>query len=176
AVAPKATAESDAAIDKRVDAIVGSLKLNSPEREKRLKNVIRTDLRAVRDTHNAWLAPSKSVREDLNKGLAADLLPDQVDKVKDALTSNDLARHWVAYHIIVPGLTKEEEAKIMELLVQAREDGLDVKNVRDLGHAFEPYKNQIEAYLISKGHDWHALYKENASKVGKAQSDMSAAN
>jgi hypothetical protein len=169
AVAPKATPESDAAIDKRVDAFVAALHLNSPAREERLKNVIRTDLREVRDSHNAWLAPSKSVRENLNKGLAADLTAEQIDTIKNLLTSNDIARHYVAYHVIVPGLTKEEDEKIMEWLRQAREDGLDVKNVRDLGHAFEPYKNQIEAYLISKGHDWHALYKENASKVGQVQ-------
>ena len=110
------------------------------------------------------------MREDLNKGLAADLTADQIETVKNSLTSNDLMRHYVAYHVIVPGLTKEEDEKINELLKQAREAGLDEKNVRDLGHAFEPYKNQIEAYLISRGHDWKALYKENASKVGQAQS------
>ena len=174
AVAPKATAESDAAVDKRVDACVTALHLNAPDREERLKNVIRTNLRAVRDAHNAWIVPSKNVRENLNKGLAADLTGEQIDKVKDFLTDNSIQRHYVAYHVIVPGLTKEEDEKIMGLLKVAREDGLDVKNSRDLGHAFEPYKNQIEAYLISRGHDWHALYKENASKVGQAQKSMSS--
>lgn len=169
AVAPKATPESDAAIDKRVDAYVATLHLNAPEREARVKDAIQTNLRAVRDAHNAWLAPSKSVRENLNKGLAADLTAEQIEIIKNLLTSNDLMRHYIAYHVIVPGLTKEEDEKIMELLKQAREDGLDVKNVRELGHAFEPYKNQIESYLISQGHDWHALYKANASKVGQAQ-------
>lgn len=176
AVAPKATAESDAAVDKRVDAYVAALHLNAPDREERLKNVIRTNLRAVRDAHNAWVVPSKSVREDLNKGLAADLTSVQIDKVKDLLTDNSIQRHYIAYHVIVPGLTREEDEKIMEWLKAAREDGLDVKNPRDLGHAFEPYKNQIEAYLISRGHDWHALYKENASKVGQAQNAVSSQN
>ena len=45
AVAPKATPESDAAVDKRVDACVAALHLNAPDREERLKNVIRTNLR-----------------------------------------------------------------------------------------------------------------------------------
>ena len=169
AVAPKATAESDAAVDKRVDAYVAALHLNAPDREDRIKNVLRTNLRAVRDAHNAWIVPSKNVRDDLNKGLAADLTSEQIDKVKDLLTDNSIQRHYIAYRVIVPGLTKEEDEKIMAWLKAAREDGLDVKNPRDLGHAFEQYKNQIEAYLISRGHDWHALYKENASKVGQAQ-------
>ena len=30
-------------------------------------------------------------------------------------------------------------------------------------------KDKIEAYLISRGHDWKALYKANASKVGQVQ-------
>jgi len=169
AVAPKATPASDAAIDKRVDAYVATLHLNAPEREQRVKDVIRTNLREVRDAHNAWLAPSKSVRENLNKGLAVDLSPDQIDAVKDLLTGNSIRRHYIAYHVIVPGLTREDDVKIMELLKLAREEGLDVKNPRELGHAFEPYKNQIEAYLISKGHDWKTLYKQNASKVGQVQ-------
>ena len=170
ACAPKATQQSDEAVDKRVDTYVATLHLNAPEREARLKNVLRTNLRAVRDAHNAWLSPSKSVREELNKGLAADLTPEQIDTVKDLLTSQNIQRHFVAYHIIVPGLTKDEDVKIMDLLRQAREEALDVKNVRDFGRAFEPYKKQIENYLISQGHDWKALYKENASKVGQAQS------
>jgi hypothetical protein len=169
AVAPKATAASDEAIDKRVDAFVAVLHLNAPQREARIKSVLRTDLREVRDAHNAWLTPSKSVRENLNKGLAADLTSEQIDTIKDLLTDHDLQRHYVAYHVIVPGLTKEEDEKIMGWLREAREAGLDVKNPRELGHAFEPYKNQIEAYLISRGHDWHALYKENAGKVGQVQ-------
>jgi len=176
AVAPKATAESDTAVDKRVDAYVAVLHLNAPDREERLKNVLRTNLRAVRDAHNAWIVPSKNVREDLNKGLAADLTSEQIDKIKDLLTDNSIQRHYIAYHVIVPGLTKEEDQKIMEWLKQAREDGLDVKNPRELGHAFEAYKNQIEAYLISRGHDWHALYKENGSKVGQAQKAVSNQN
>src|SRR4029077_18520188 len=106
----------------------------------------------------------------------ADLTAEQIDTIKNLLTSNDIARHYVAYHVIVPGLTKEEDEQIMKWLRQAREDGLDVKNVRDLGRAFEPYKNQIEAYLISHGHDWKALYKANASKVGQAQSKAVPAN
>ena len=120
--------------------------------------------------------PSKNVREDLNKGLAADLTSEQIDKVKEFLTENSIQRHYVAYHVIVPGLTKEEDERIMAWLKEAREDGLDVKNSHELGHAFEPYKNQIEAYLISRGHDWHALYKENASKVGQAQAKAGSAN
>src|SRR5262245_58598991 len=169
AVAPKATAESDAAVDKRIDEYVAALHLNAPQREARVKNVLRTNLRAVRDAHNAWIMPSKGVREELNKGLSADLTAEQIDQVKDMLTSNNIRRHYIAYHVIVPGLTKEEDEKIMEWLKEAREDSLDIKNVRDMGRTFEPYKNQIEAYLISRGHDWKALYKENASKVGQVQ-------
>ena len=170
AVAPKATPESDAAIDKRVDAYVATLNLNSPEREERIKNVIRTNLRGVRDAHNAWMAPSKNVREDLNKGLAADLSAEQIDAIKNLLTYNGITRNYIAYHVIVPNLTKEDDEKIMTLLREAREAGLDRKNARDMmGAAFEPYKKQIENYLISRGHDWKALYKANASKVGEVQ-------
>jgi hypothetical protein len=167
AAAPKATAASDAALEKRVNGIVAALNLNAPEREARIKEIIATDLKAVRDSHNAWMAPSKSVRADFNAALAKELLPEQMDAVKDMITSNSVRRHWEAYHVIVPGLTMEEEKKIMELLREGREAALDVKNTDELGRAFEPYKTQIEQYLMSRGHDWKALYRENGAKVGK---------
>jgi hypothetical protein len=62
----------------------------------------------------------------------------QIDQVKDLLIWNNVRRHYIAYHVIVPGLTREEDAQIMEWLLLAREEGLDVKNPRDFGRALAP--------------------------------------
>jgi hypothetical protein len=159
AAAPPISPTSDAALSRRVDGIVASLSLNDPAREARVKDTLTTDLKAVRDSHNAGFAPDKSVRANLNSELSAELTPDQVESVKDKLTVNKVPVTFRVYHEIVPNLNPEEDAKILGFLKQARENCLDVKNPDEMGRVFEPYKKQIEQYLISQGHDWHKLYK-----------------
>lgn len=158
--APPLSPASDASLQKRVDGIVASMQLNDPAKESRLKDILATDLRAVRDSHNAGFAPDKSVHANLIAGLQAELTPEQIETVKDKLTVNKVPVTFKAYHQIVPNLTPEEDAKILELLKEAREKCLDVKNPDEMGRVFEPYKKQIQEYLISQGHDWNMLYKQ----------------
>jgi hypothetical protein len=165
--APKPTAASNESFDKRAGEIVAALKLNSPDREARIKAIVLTDLLGVRDAHNAGFAPNKSVRAKFNADLAKELLPEEIEAVKNAITGNELDRLWGAYHVIVPGLTLEEETMIMATLKEGREALLDVKNVDEHGRTLEPFKTKIEQYLISKGHDWKKLYAENKGKVGQ---------
>jgi Protein of unknown function (DUF3826) len=160
AAAPKATAASDATLQKRVAEIVAALELNDAAKESRLKEILTVELRTVRDSHNAGFAPEKSVRVNLNRGLEAELTPEQVESVKNKLTANKVPVTLKAYHQIVPDLSAEDDSKIQELLKQAREECLDVKNPDEMARVFKPYKTQIEAYLISHGHDWPALYKK----------------
>ncbi len=169
AAAAPASAASDAALEKRVDGIVASLDLNDPAKEVRVKEILSTDLRAVRDSHNAGFAPAKSVREDFNAGLAAELTPEQIETVKDRLTANKVPVTFRVYHQIVPNLTAAEDAKILELLKQAREQCLDVKNPDEMARIFEPYKKQIEKYLTADGHDWKTLYKQFVDSQKAAQ-------
>jgi hypothetical protein len=167
--APKPTAQSNASFENRAADLAAGLHLDSPEKEARIKALVLTDLLAVRDAHNAGFAPDKTVRGTFNAGLAKELTPTQIGALKDAITGNEIKRHWDAYHVIAPGLNAEEEAKIISVLREAREALLDVKNQDEHGRVMEPYKTQIEQYLTSKGHDGKALYKENSKKVGQPQ-------
>jgi hypothetical protein len=170
AAAPVINPASDVSLNKRVDGIVASLQLNDPAKEGRLKEILATDLRAVRDSHNAGFAPNKSVHENLNAGLAAELTPEQIETVKDKLTVNKVPVTFKVYHQIVPGLTTDEDAKILGLLKEAREKCLDVKNPDEMGRVFEPYKKQIETYLTTNGHDWKTLYKQFVDSMKANQS------
>lgn len=160
AAAPAATPASDAALEKRVDALVASLQLNDSAKQARLKGILSANLRAVRDSHNAGFAPDKMVREDLNAGLEAELTPEQMEAVKDKLTVNKVPVTFKVYHQIVADLTAAEDTMILDLLKQAREKCLDVKNPDEMARVFEPHKKQIENYLIANGRDWKTLYKQ----------------
>jgi len=159
AIAPKPTPASEAALEKRVTDLITDLKLNDPPREARLHAVLVADLKAVRDSHNAGFAPAHSVRANLNIGLSANLTPDQVETVKDALTHGMVKHTYDGYQEIVPQLTPEDNKFIMAMLNLAREEALDVKNADEIGHILEPYKTEIEHYITAHGHDWKTAYK-----------------
>jgi len=158
-LAPPTTAASDAALDKRVSSLVGSLNLSNPVKETRVHTVLTTDLRAVRDAHNAGLQLDPSVHTNFIAGLQADLTPEQVESVKDKLKVNKLPITLKAYHQILTNLKPEDEAKIIDWLKKAREQSLDVKNVDEMTPIFKKYKTEIEHYLNAHGYDWDKSYK-----------------
>ena len=158
-LAPAPTAASDAALNKRVTGIVDSLNLPDAARQERVRAVLTTNLRAVRDAHNAGLQLDPEVHQKFIAGLSADLTSEQVDSVKDKLTANKLPITFKTYHQIIPNLKPADDAKIRDWLQQAREESLDVKNVEDMNPIFKKYKTEIEHYLNSQGYDWTKSYK-----------------
>jgi hypothetical protein len=156
---PPATTASDTALDKRVNSIVGSLDLPDAAAQARVRTVLLTDLRAVRDAHNAGLQLDESVHQAFLAGLAADLTPAQVESVKDKLTNQKLPLTCKVYHQIIPNLKPEDDRVILGQLLKAREECLYVKNVDEMTPIFKKHKTEIELYLVSQGYDWDKAYK-----------------
>lgn len=171
-LAPPPTAASDAALEKRVSALVTSLSLQDAAKQERVRKVITTDLRAVRDAHNAGLQLDPSVNKNFIEGLQAELTPEQVEAVKNSLTVNKVPITLKAYHQILPDLKPDDEAKIVDWLKRAREESLDVKNVDEMNPIFKKYKTEIERYLNAHGYDWAKSYKAfvDAQKAGNKSS------
>lgn len=163
-LAPPATAASDAALNKRVAGIVDSLNLGDANLRTSVSNVITTDLRAVRDAHNAGLQLDPGAHQNFITGLQADLTPDQVESVKDKLTANKVPTAFAVYHQIIPNLKPADDAKILAELKAAREESLDVKNIEDMNPIFKKHKTEIEHYLNQQGYDWAAAYKAFVDK------------
>jgi hypothetical protein len=158
-LAPAPTAASEAALNKRVASIVDALNLSDTAEQERVRKVIATDLRAVRDAHNAGLQLDPAVHQNFISGLQTDLTPDQIETVKNQLTINKLPITLKVYHQILPNLKPADDAKIVELLKRAREQSLDVKNVDEMTPIFKKYKTEIEHYLDQQGYDWNSSYK-----------------
>lgn len=158
-LAPAPTAASDAALNKRAAGIVDSLNLPDAARQERVRAVLTTDLRAVREAHNAGLQLAPEAHSNFIASLQANLTAEQVEAVKDKLTANKLPITFKTYHQIIPNLKPADDARIREWLQQAREQSLDVKNVEDMNPIFKKYKTEIEHYLDSQGYDWAKSYK-----------------
>lgn len=157
-LAPSPSSASEAALDKRVAALVAALDLKAPASE-RVSAVITADLRAVRDAHNAGLQLDPSVHARFIAGLQADLTPEQIETVKDRLTINKLPITFKVYHQIIPDLKPQDDAKILAWLEEAREQSLDEKNVDEMTPIFKKYKTEIQHYLESQGYDWDKSYR-----------------
>ena len=197
-----AAARSDMEQAKRAGEWVASLKLDDPAREARLKEVIVTHLRAVRDWHNehsfntvpaginpvtgnrlnnldrqviADSAIPASVHENLMAGLRKDLSPEQVEAILDKYTIGKVPFTMKGYRAIVPDLKPEEEAAILGFLKQAREEAVDYKNMKEISAIFEIYKTKSEQFLNANGRNWKSMYKAytDAVKAKKAAAKRS---
>lgn len=190
-------AKANAELDKKAAEWTSELKLNDAAREQRVREAIATHLKAVRDWNNdhpyttvpAGINPAtgnrlseldrqviansampSSVHENLMTALKKDLSPEQVEAVLDQYTIGKVAFTLKGYQAIVPDLTKEEEAKILEYLKQAREQAIDFKSMKQISAIFEIYKTKCEQYLNSNGRNWRQLFKAYVDKA-KAQKE-----
>src|SRR6185503_19559753 len=130
--------------------ILAALKLEDAAKSQRVHDAIMGQYRSLRAWHDANDAQLKALNKDLSKAdkssqtgiqtqinevraslktvhenfvakLAGDLTPEQVDMVKDKMTYNKVKVTYDAYCEIVPNLTQEEKARMLDLLKEARE-------------------------------------------------------
>jgi hypothetical protein len=194
---PDAKLKSDANQEKKASEWVASLQLNDAMKEARLKQVIATHLKTIRDWHNnhpyttvpaginpltgkplseldrqiiANSAIPNTVHQDLMDGLRRDLTEAQVEAILDKYTVGKVAFTMAGYRAIVPNITEKEEAVILANLKEAREQAVDYKNMNQISAIFEIYKTKSEQYLNANGRNWKELYKAytDAVKAKKA--------
>lgn len=189
--------KANAELEKKAAEWTAELEVGDAAKEKKVSETIATHLKAVRDWNNshpfttvpaginpvtggklseldrqiiANSAMPASVHEELMKGLKNELNNEQVEKVLDKYTIGKVDFTLKGYKAIVPDLTKEEEAKIVEFLKQAREQAVDYKSMKQISAIFEIYKTKCEQYLNSNGRNWRQLYKTYTDKI-KAQKE-----
>jgi len=110
------------------------------------------------------------IRGDFLERLAADLSPEQVEKVKDGLTYNVLHVTQRAYHDMIETLTDEQKTKIHDWLVEARELAISEGSSESKHAVFGKYKGRINNFLSQQGYDlkqeergWQARRKAAAA-------------
>jgi hypothetical protein len=173
------TAESEEAaytktIDGRTTNILVVLEIQDPAKTARVHDEITNQYRSLRQWQadnetkvkelsrkpgyatNADYAAIMSARKGLHDAflakLNANLTPEQVVKVKDKMTYNKVKVTYDAYLKFNPDLTDAEKARIMELLVQAREEAMDGISEKEKTAIFGKYKGKINVYLSAQGH------------------------
>jgi hypothetical protein len=181
------TAEQEAAytatLQKRTAGILAPLHLDDADKFSRVQAIVIDEYRALNNWQqangSAGMNPDKNAAiKALHDGfvakLAAELTPEQVETVKDGMTANKVRVTYDAYCQIVPNLTDEEKAKILDLLKQAREEAIDGTSMEDKSSIFKRYRGKINIYLTANGHDVAKAYKDWGEAQKSKKSDKSA--
>jgi len=185
----------NATINDRTADILKQLALTDPAKSNRVYQAIVDQYHALRARDEAiddelgnltrdsaeWSAAriamfphmSKPLHDRFVAKLSADLTPEQVELVKDKMTYGKVQFTYAAYCAIVPNLTDEEKAHVLDLLKQARDEAMDGGSSTEKSAIFQKFKDDINAYLDSRGHDvakatreWQAK-QELAKKQGE---------
>jgi len=96
--------------------------------------------------------------------LAAELTPDQIDKVKDGMTDGGLQQEYTKFNALLPNLTEEQKAKIMVYLVEARENAMDAGSPKEIRQWFAKYRGRANNYLSAAGYDLRKATEELKKK------------
>ncbi|MBC7722108.1 MAG: DUF3826 domain-containing protein [Pedobacter sp.] len=103
--------------------------------------------------------------------LTAELLPEQVIKVKDGMTYSILPITNKAYQEMLPTLTEQQKAQIINYLTEAREYAMDAES-SDKKHAwFGKYKGKINNYLSAAGIDMKKAGQEWEERIKAAKAN-----
>lgn len=181
------------AIERRTEDIMNRLALTDSSKAEKVRKAILAQYRSLRardesiDTKlkaagkdasetekqraSLFQSLSKPLHDEFLKTLSAELTPEQVDLVKDRMTYGKVKFTYDAYCQIIPGLTDDEKKKVLEMLKQARDEAIDGGSVGQKSQIFQKYKNQINAYLDSQGHDTAKALKDWDAKQAAAKKD-----
>ena len=167
--------------NERAAKIVDELKLENPEKEQAVTNIIAEQYRNLsklqderdakiealkkgdlsKEKQNSKIDKLKSnadksiakLHKSYLKKLSAQLSPDKVDEVKDGMTYGVLPKTYAAFLDMIPSLTQEEKDYIYNNLKEAREKAIDGGSSKEKHAWFGKYKGRINNYLSARGYD-----------------------
>ena len=169
-------------IQGRAQKIVDTLGIDDETKAQQVRNLITDQYRSLSTLHDIRDAQIEAVKsqagdnpdaaklatkalEDMAQSLQkqlhtqyllklyALLTPKQIDQVKDGMTYGVRQVTYNQYLVMLPDLAEEQKAKIMALLIEARENAMDGGSSQEKHQWFRKYKGKINNYLSKAGYD-----------------------
>jgi hypothetical protein len=191
-------------ITQRAAKIVSTLEINDSVKAKRVIKIIAGQYRSLSEAHDTRNAAVKSIKADSTRSkaekdtlvkkldaerdlklsklhkeyldnLSKELTREQVDKVKDGMTSGKVQFTYGGYIQMIPALTDIQKKQIMDWLVEAREIAMDAESSEKKTAVFGKYKGRIANYLSAQGYDLKKEGEEWNKRI-KAASDSTKKN
>jgi hypothetical protein len=163
-----AAAKYTAALEGRAAEILKVLALGDADKAARVHDIIIAQYRALNAWHNDNDPKLKAAKGDTNAvaqiratlktlhdgflaRLAENLIPEQVEKVKDKMTYGKVQFTMAGYLAQYPTLAATNQTAILKLLKQAREEAMDGGSAAEKTAVFQRYKGRINNYLSQQG-------------------------
>lgn len=176
---PNTEAEYTAKLEQRAADILKALELTDDAKAQRVRGIVIAQYRALRDWHDGYDAKLKGagdeearvIRATLKElhgkfiaALAAELTPAQVERVKDRMTYDTVRVTYAGYLEMLPKLTEAQQARILAMLKEAREEAMDGGSSGEKTAIFGRYKGRINNYLSAEGYDLKQASKDWAER------------
>jgi hypothetical protein len=190
------TADEEAAytrtITERADKIVAPLALDDASKSTRVRDLIVTQYRGLREIHDARDAKIAQAPQgagdntvaDAWKSLArkeadlktfplhrafvarleAELTLEQVNQVKDGMTYGVVPITFKRYNELLPNLTVEQRATVLANLLEAREYAMDGGSSDEKHAWFGKFKGRINNYLSAEGYNMKQAEQDLAER------------
>jgi hypothetical protein len=186
------------AITERAEQIVTPLKIDDVQKATRIRDLIVAHDRALREIHaacdariaqavgrptdnaiaEAWRSAARKEADlrlfPLHRAfvarLEAELTPEQVNQVKDALTDGAVPSAIKRWDKLLPNLTLEQRATIRAKLLEAREYAMDAGSAEERQVWFSKCESHIQNDLSAAGIDI------KQAEQGLAEREPAAAN
>jgi len=182
-----------AEIIKRADKIMAPLEITDDTARTRVRDLIASQYRQLRDIHatrdaridevkrspggdktiaDAWtktardaalLQLAESHRRFVAR-LSVELTPEQVNQVKDGMTYGVVNVTYSRYLQLFQELTEDQKREILADLIEARENAMDAGSSEEKHAIFGKYKGRINNYLSAAGYNMKQAEKDFTEK------------
>lgn len=132
-------------------------------REEKAKNSQKTKEEIEKERESAW-QESKTRLEKQRDLFVAELSKfldkNQVEIVKNEITGQGLRKEYEKFQALLPNLTNEQKTKVLNFLLEARENAMNVLTSRERNQWFAKYRGRANNYLSAQGYDLRKATEE----------------
>ncbi|HSV27758.1 MAG TPA: DUF3826 domain-containing protein [Sedimentisphaerales bacterium] len=180
-----------ATLERRAADILALLKLNDEAKAKTIRDAVIRQYRF----NNAWHEANEAKVRELSRNrsdeanaqieklraplraqhakfiqlLEANLTPEQIEEVKNYIVWRKVPVTYNAYLELLPQLTEEQKARILEILKEGREEAMMAGSSEERTRIFGRYKGRVNIYLSRLGINLReAEMKARARREGRA--------
>ena len=170
-------------LNKRGDGVLEALKLADADKAARVKQIVMDQYRGIKkiDDETVAAAPKddkaavakakddaaaakKPLHDAFLAKLSAELMPEQVEVVKDKMTYNVVKVTYDGFLDMLPNLNDAQKGYILAQLKEAREIAMDQGSSKEKHAVFGKYKGRINNYLAKEGYDLKQANKDWAER------------
>jgi len=123
---------------------------------------------AEKENQAAWeesKAKLDKQRDLFSAELSKFLDKDQVEVVKNEITTQGLKKEYEKFQALLPDLTEEQKKKVYDYLVEARDNAMNVLTSRERNQWFAKFRGRANNYLAAQGYNLRKATEELERKT-----------